>query len=156
MRTTKRFNRNYTRTTHFSRPTGRPNPGWNPGRYPTTSAGFRQPRTECEWRMSSYRAIYWQFTGPGKQTAFSPTNANKWLRFINQGQRIYRFTNTEFSRHFGNQWNNFPPTACLKWLRQKYGTGIKAVTRGRANTWLVAATPNVAGRPFQQYNWNWK
>ncbi len=124
--------------------------------YRTTAPGFSQPRNECQWRMMSYRTIYTQFSGPGKSTIFSPNTAHKWINYINDGCRIYKFSSHEFSRYFGNQWQNpryANPNACYRWLRRKYGAGVKAVTRGRANTWLVAATSNVCARPFQSYTW---
>lgn len=120
--------------------------------YATTARAFTQPRSECQARIGSYRNVYQQFTGTQK-TPFSPTNANKWIKFVNQGFRVFQWNNQDFCRHFGAQWNNNNPTTCFRWMRQKYGTTIKAVTRGRNNTWLVATSPNVAARPFNNYNW---
>jgi hypothetical protein len=167
MPTTRRYNRSNYRTTNYRR--------WNTTRttatrpttarfttkttattYPCAARAFRQPRTECEWRMASYRNVYTQFTGAGAYTYLSPTTANKWIKFVNNGYRIYRFAQNDFTRYFGMQWNTASPTTCYRWMRRKYGAGIKAVTRGRTNTWLVAATPNVTARPFQNYNWSTK
>jgi len=121
-------------------------------RYPCNSPKYRLARTECQWRMGSYRNIYAQFAG-GARTCFSPATANKWLRYINNGVRVYKFNTNEFTRHFGTRMTCTTPTAARQYLRQKYGTRIKDVTRGNNNCWLIATTKNVTGRPFAQYNW---
>jgi len=150
-RTTNRRRWNTTRTNQWNT-----SYHYNPTTYSKNTPAFKQPRTECDWRIASYQAVYNQFSGAGNRTVFSPATANKWIRFINHGYRVYQFTSPQFSRYFGAKWNNENPTACFRWLRRKFGVGIKAVTRGKNNTWLVAATPNVTRRPFQNYNWNWK
>ncbi|MGD8451893.1 MAG: hypothetical protein PVJ57_08745 [Phycisphaerae bacterium] len=147
-RYSKTYNRN-SRTVQNQRPTTQR----KTSNYSCQATAFNQPRQECQWRMGSYRNVYSQFTGATKQTPFSPTQANKWLRYANNGYRIYKFTNKDFTRHFGNQWTNTTPTTCQRWMKQKYGSGIKAVTRGRGNTWLIATTGNVNARPFQNYTW---
>jgi len=121
--------------------------------YMKNSPAFRRPRMECEWRLTSYRNIYSQFAGAGKWTSFSPAAANKWLNYVNRGWHVYKWSNRDFCRYFGYQWQTGSPTACLRWMRQKYGSYIKAVTKGNGNTWLVATTPNVTARPFYNYNW---
>jgi hypothetical protein len=79
--------------------------------------------------------------------------ANKWIRFVNTGGCVYAFSNIDFTRTFGRTCaSNTPNTAC-RMLRQRFGTGIKAVTRGRNGAWLVAASPNVTARPFSNYSW---
>ncbi len=117
------------------------------------SPAFKSVRTECQWRMGSYRSVYTQFAGGGQRTTFSPTNANKWLRYVNSGYRVYKWTPKDFYRYFGHQWQQETPTACYRWMRRKYGTCIKAITRGTGNCWLVATGQNVSGYPFQQYHW---
>ena len=165
MRTTRKYRKTYNRTTtrrqsqtsrrqsNASWSTQSRTRSYSPTTYPCTAPAFKQPRTECQWRIGSYKNIYSQFTGAGKQTMLSPTTANRWVKYINSGYRVYKFSNTHFTRYFGSQWNQHSTTACHKWMKQKYGTGIKAVTRANNNWWLVAATPNVTARPFQTYNW---
>lgn len=122
--------------------------------FATSSPKFNQAKQECTWRMGSYRNVWSQF-GAGSKTQFSPTNANKWTRYVNQGTLVYKFNTNQFSKFFGTQWNkwsNASPTLAKQYLRRKYGTGIKDVTRGN-NCWLVAATKNVTGTLFRNYNW---
>jgi hypothetical protein len=114
---------------------------------------FNNYRKELQAKICSYRTINQQFTGTGKVTAFSPTGANKWIKYVDQGNWVYKFNNTQFCRFFGTHWNHATPNAAFRYLRQKYGTGIKAVTRGKGNSWLVAATPKLNARPFYNYNW---
>ena len=121
--------------------------------FPKNSPAFKRVRNECEWRIGSYRTIYSQFTGAGTKTTFSPTNANKWLNYVNNGYRVYKWSHKDFCKYFGSQWQQGTPTACQRYLKQKYGQGIKAVTRGKANCWLIATTPTVTARPFYNYNW---
>ncbi|MBU0639773.1 MAG: hypothetical protein KKB50_12975 [Planctomycetes bacterium] len=116
---------------------------------------YKNAQCEIQWRIGSYRNINSQFTGAGKVTAFSPTVANRWIKYVNSGMRVYKFKSADFYRHFGNQWQNATPTATARWLKQKYGAGIKAVTRGKANCWLVAANERVSARPFGNY-YNWR
>ena len=120
--------------------------------YPCNSPKYRLARDECQWRMGSYRNIYAQFAG-GTRTCFSPAAANKWIRYVNNGVRVYKFNTNEFTRHFGTRMTYTTPTTARQYLRRKYGTWIKDVTRGNNNCWLVATTKNVPGRPFAQYNW---
>jgi hypothetical protein len=116
--------------------------------YACNSPKFRTVRQECQWRITSYRNVYTQITGPGTKTIFSPTTANKWVRYVNTGVRVFKFTNTEFTRHFGTTWTTRTPKAAWRYLRTKYGPGIKDVTRGKGNCWLVATTKTVTTRPF--------
>jgi len=120
--------------------------------YACSSPKFRTARDECQWRIGSYRNIYSQFAG-GNRTYFSPATANKWVRYVNNGVRVYKFNQNEFARYFGARWATASPTVCRQYLRRKYGAAIKDVTRGNGNCWLVATTKNVTGRPFTTYNW---
>ena len=86
-------------------------------------------------------------------TAFSPTSVNKWIKYVDHGACVYKFNNKDFCKYFGNQWATSSPTSAFRFLKQKFGTGVKAVTRGKANCWLVAATPQMNGRPWNNYNW---
>ena len=124
---------------------------WKGSSYSPTMYG--NVRKELKWRICSYRTLHSQFSGPNKVTAFSPTIANKWLKWVNTGARIYKFSNNDFCKYFGQQWYGASPTAAFRWMKQKYGPGIKGVTRGKANSWLVAATSNFTARPFSNYNW---
>ena len=121
--------------------------------YPCNSPKYSTARNECQWRMGSYRNVWSQFNGTGTKTVFSPTAANKWIKYINNGVRVYKFNNTDFNKYFGTQQSGYTPTAARQWLKKKYGTGIKDVTRGKGNCWLVATTKNVTGRPFSNYTW---
>lgn len=114
---------------------------------------FSTQRRELNCKIESYRTINTQFSGNTRVTAFSPTTAKQWINFVDNGCFVYTFNNAEFCRFFGSQFNNCSPTQAFRTLRTKLGTGIKAVTRGKSNTWLVAATPRVTARPFSTYNW---
>ena len=115
---------------------------------------FNNLRKELQWRICSYRTLNQQFSGVGKVTAFSPTLANRWLKWVNDGARVYKFSNPDFCKYFGKQWYDATPNAAFRWMKQKYGPGIKGVTRGKANNWLIAATTNFTARPFSNYNWH--
>jgi hypothetical protein len=124
--------------------------------WPTTSYSptkYTNYKKELQAKIGSYRTITQQFTGTGKVTAFSPTGANKWIKYVDQGAWVYKWNNAQFCRHFGTNFGNVTPTTAYRWLRQKYGSGIKAVTRGKGNNWLVAAMPKVTARPFFNYTW---
>lgn len=140
-------------TTNRQRATTRKTGVKHTPKFSINSPAYKRAKDECERRIGSYRTIYQQFTGAGMKTTFSPTNAAKWLKFVNNGYCIYKWSNKDFCKYFGNQWQNASPTTCYRWMRQKYGSGIKAVTRGKANSWLVATTPNVTARPFSNYHW---
>ncbi len=114
---------------------------------------YKTYQKNLQAKIGSYRTIWQQFNGTGKVVAFSPTSANKWIKYVDQGAYVYKFSNQQFSKFFGKNWNNPTPTAALRFLKQKYGQGIKAVTKGKNNTWLVAATPKVNARPFSTYTW---
>jgi hypothetical protein len=103
--------------------------------------------------MGSYRNVYSQITPAGSKTSFSPTNANKWMKYVHNGNLVYKFNTAQFSRYFGSRWNQSTPTAARQWMRKKFGAGIKDVTRGKSNCWLVATTKNVTRQPFSNYNW---
>lgn len=119
--------------------------------YPTTK--FSNQRTEITAKIGSFRTINQQVSGAGKVTAFSPATCDKWINLVNDGCNVYKFTNTEFVRIFGSQFNYCTPTVAQRILNNRFGTGIKAVTRGKGNSWLVAATDRVTARPFSNYTW---
>jgi hypothetical protein len=121
--------------------------------YACNSPKFTPVKQECQWRIGSYRNVYTQFTGGGTKTTISPAMANRWIRYINNGNRVYKFNNAQFTRYFGTNWTTGPITAARQYLRRKFGTGIKDVARGKGNCWLVATTKNVTGRPFNNYSW---
>lgn len=114
---------------------------------------FSTARREIQAKIGSYRTLNEQFSGAGKVTAFSPNTCSKWISYVDSGCNVFKFTNNEFCRFFGTQMNNCPPSFAFRTLRNKCGTGIKAVTRGKNNCWLVAATPRVTARPFSTYTW---
>ncbi len=114
---------------------------------------FSITRREIQQRITSYRTLNEQVNGSSGVTAFSPSSANKWVKIVDNGAFVYKFNNNEFSRYFGTQTSSGTPTAAFRTLRKKFGTGIKAVTRGRNNTWLIAASQHVSSRPFSTYNW---
>jgi hypothetical protein len=143
---TTRTYRTHRTTNYAHHPAG----GGQYSRYNPTQ--FRNANQEIQWRLGSYRNIYSQFNGAGT-TPFSPTNANKWIRYVNTGTRVYKFNNQQFTNYFGFQWNNSTPNATYRWMRQKFGAGIKAVARGKGNCWLVAATERITARPFCNYTW---
>ncbi|QOJ14693.1 MAG: hypothetical protein HRU75_08600 [Planctomycetia bacterium] len=123
---------------------------------PTASyspAQYSNIREELQQRASSYRTLYSECSGPGKVTGFSPTTAKSWVRFVNNGCYVYRWNNAEFCRTFGNKFGAFSNTIAFRTLRQRFGAGIKAVTRGKGNCWLIAATNSVTARPFSNYTW---
>lgn len=146
-RTTNRTNRT-TGTNRTNRTTRTPS-----ATYPCNSPKYSPAKSECQWRMGSYRNVYSQFSGGRTKTRFSPTTANKWVKYVNSGNRIYKFNNVEFTRHFGTQWNTNSVTAARQFLRRKFGVAVKDVTRGKGNCWLIATTKNMTGRPFNNYNW---
>lgn len=146
-KTTRTYRRNF-RTGPTAR---RTTSNWQS--YACNSPRFRTAKQECQWRIGSYRNVYSQFTPAGTKTIFSPSAANKWMKYINNGALVYRFNNAQFSKYFGTRWTYSSPTATRQWMRRKYGPGIKDVTRGKGNCWLVATTKNVTARPFGTYNW---
>ena len=121
--------------------------------YTCNSPKFRNIQQECQMRMGSYRNVYTQFTGAGMKTNFSPTTANRWIRYINNGVQVYKFTHTDFCRYFGNRWAQATSKAAQRYLRTHYGSTIKDVTRGKGNCWLIATTRTPTARPFLNYNW---
>jgi hypothetical protein len=120
--------------------------------YACTSPKFRGVRQECQWRIGSYWNVYSQFTGVARNTIFSPTTANKWMRYVNSGVQVYKFNQRDFTRFFGAKWANNTPTATRKYLANKYGTTIKDAARGN-NCWLIAASRTPTARPFTNYTW---
>lgn len=121
--------------------------------YACSSPKFRMAKDECAWRIGSYRNVYSQFSASGSKTVFSPTTANRWIKYINSGVRVYKFNNQDFSKHFGTKWSTGTPTAARQYLKRKYGPGVKDVTRGKGSCWLVATTKNVSGHPFTPSYW---
>ena len=68
---------------------------------------------ECVARIGSYKNVYSQIKGAGK-TTFSPTVANKWVRFCNNGTFVYKFNNAQFVRYFGQGCANLSSSACTR------------------------------------------
>ena len=60
--------------------------------YACNSPKFKTVKGECQWRMGSYRNVYTQFSGTQK-TCISPTVANRWIKYVNNGNRVYKFAN---------------------------------------------------------------
>jgi len=164
--------RNSWRNTRSNRGTGASR-GWNSGNnwsgnswgsYGSSSRStsstsysptqFNNVREQCQQRVTSYRTIASQCSGPGRVNWFSPSTANKFVRYVNSGCLVYKFSNPEFCRSFGRQFSNTNNATAFRLLKNKFGSGIKAVTRGKNNCWLVCASTNVNGRPFSQYNWD--
>ncbi|MCG3125998.1 MAG: hypothetical protein CHACPFDD_00826 [Phycisphaerae bacterium] len=122
------------------------------GYSPTQFSSVKKSIQQC---IGSFRNIQGQFTGGGRVTAFSPTAANKWVRYINNGAFVYKFSNSEFCRQFGARFGQ-PGTSTsnvARTLKAKFGTGIKDVTRGKGGCWLIAASARVTGYPFSSYKW---
>ena len=146
-RTTTRTTNRTTRTTNSSRTATGP-------AYPATK--FSNQRQKIQAAIGSFRTIGQQFNGPGRVVGFSPAAANRWINFVNNGARVYKFSSTQVGRMVG-QTTTSPTTTStttvLRSLQRRYGNGIKAVTQVRGNNWLVAATPTVTARPFSNYNW---
>ncbi len=131
----------------YGRSTGtRSSTSYSPTQYSTA-------RNEIQARVGSYKNLNSQFTGSGRVTAFSPTTANRWIKLVNNGARVFKFSNKEFTQKFGARFGEFTPTAACRELRKKFGQGVKAVTRGKGSNWLVACSPNISARPFGSYNW---
>lgn len=126
--------------------------GWTTSKTYSTNQ-FSTQRRELNCKIESYRTINQQCSGAGRVTAFSPTTCKQWINYVDNGCFVYNFNNAQFCRYFGNQFGNCSPTQAFRTLRSKFGTGIKAVTRGKGNSWLVAATPRVTSRAFTNYNW---
>jgi sugar/nucleoside kinase (ribokinase family) len=123
---------------------------WNPTAYSPNR--FSTCRETITCKIESFRTINEQFRGNGKVTAFSPTTAGRWINYVNDGCNIYKFSNNDFCRSF--RFASYAsPTRAFRQLRNKFGNGIKAVTRGKGGCWLIAATPRVTARPFSTYNW---
>lgn len=124
---------------------------YSPNKYKNVNRDLQQ------W-IGSFRNIRTQFTGAGPVSAFSPTGVNKWIKFVNTGAFIYKFTNADFFKKFNTTFNidsnsNPTATAAQRILKKKFGAGIKGVTRGKGGCWLIAAAPNVSGGPFSSYKW---
>lgn len=142
-RTTNRTTRTTTSTTRNAT---------NPA-YPATK--FSNQRQKIAAAIGSFRTIGQQFNGPGRVVGFSPAAANRWINFVNNGARVYKFSNTQVDRLVGTtgSTSTTSTTNVLRSLQRRFGNGIKAVTQVRGNNWLVAATPSVTARPFTNYNW---
>ncbi len=149
-KTTTTSRKNYATyfTTARNTRTNQPPTSW----YPCNSRHFMTLRNEFQWRIGSYQNVYNQFNS-GRRTVWSPTVANRWMRYVKSGVQVYQFTNREFTRFFGNRFNNANPTVIRKFLTNRYGHSIKDVTRGNNNTWLIAASRTPSGRLFTNYNW---
>lgn len=153
---TNRYNRNSstrnTRTGAWGRSNFSGSGHYTSATWPCNSPKFSAVRDECQTKIGSFRTIYAQCTGAGK-TCFSPSTANKWTRFVNNGACVYQFSGAQFTKTFGRQFNHATPTTAFRMMKRKYGAGIKAVTQGRNNTWLVCASSSITARPFSNYNW---
>lgn len=110
-------------------------------------------KKDLQAKIGSYRTINQQFSGATKVTAFSPTGAGKWIKYVNQGANIYKFSSKDFQKFWGKNWNNPTPTAAYNFMKKKFGVNIKAVTQGKGSYWLVAANPKISARQFTTYNW---
>ncbi len=121
--------------------------------WPCNSPKFRIVRNECQWRMGSYRNVYSQFAGAGRWAYMSPTTANRWIRYVNNGAQVYKFSNRDFCNYWGNKWANANPRTAYQYLKNHYGSIIKDVTRGKGNCWLIATSRTPTARPFNNYNW---
>lgn len=120
--------------------------------WPTTK--FNATKKQIQQTIGSYKALNSQFSGNSTKNFFTPTTAQKWIKFVGSGACVYKFTNQQFCKYFGGQWNNNPSTtAAFSYLKKNFGAGIKGVCRGKGNTWLVAAT-KINGGPFKNYNWS--
>ena len=150
---TSRFTRRSTNRTTTNRTTGwRTTTSSNTGRSFSASS-FNKVTSNIQQKIGSFRNIYSQCTGTG--TTFSPATANKWINLVNNGAFVYKFTGTDFARWFGTNYNpSWSPTTAMRHCRQRFGTGIKAVNRGRGNCWLVCASSSTTARPFNTYNWS--
>lgn len=145
-------------TTYSGFRTGGSTRTWSPSAtYSPTK--FTQQRTQVTTKIASFRNINSQLSGSGKVIAFSPATINRWINFVNSGNCVYKFNSAEFTRKFGRFFPTTTPTTAasptvaLKTLQRQFGQGIKAVTRGKGNNWLIAASPNVNKGPFGSYNW---
>jgi hypothetical protein len=147
-KTTKNYNWNWGHTTR----TLKRNP-IRSATYPCNSPKFRIVKNECQWRMGSYYNVYSQFTGAGRYTYMSPTTANRWIRYVNNGAQVYCFSNRDFCNTWGNKLAHANPRAAYMYLRNHYGSIIKDVTRGKNNCWLIATTRTPTARLFTTYNW---
>jgi hypothetical protein len=143
----KTYNWNYGNAYHTAKrmPT---NTTW-----PCNSPKFRGVRNECQWRMGSYRNVYSQIATAGRWAYLSPTTANRWIRYVNNGAQVYKFSNRDFCNYWGNKWAFANPRTAYQYLRNHYGSMIKDVTRGKGNCWLIATTRFPTARPFNNYNW---
>ncbi|MCH7870955.1 MAG: hypothetical protein IID33_04575 [Planctomycetes bacterium] len=124
-------------------------PTYSPNKYKSVNKNLQQ------W-IGSFRNIRTQFSGAGPVSAFSPTGVNKWIKYVNTGSFVYKFTNADFCKKFSSALNsnsNPTTTAAQRHLTKKFGAGIKGITRGKGGCWLIAATPNVSGGPFSSYKW---
>ncbi len=149
-------------TSKYSRKATSRTTGWGSTTSSTTTntgrsfsaSSYNKVTSSIQQKIGSYRNIWAQCKGTGA-TPFSPTTANKWINLVDNGASVYKFTSNDFSRWFGPQFDtNWTSNTATRYCRQRFGTGIKAVNRGRNNTWLVCATRTVSARPFNTYNWN--
>ncbi len=120
--------------------------------YSCNSRHFTNLKNEFQWRIGSYQNVFNQFN-TGRKTVWSPTVANRWMRYVKNGVQVYQFTTQQFTRFFGPRFNNVNPTVMRKFLTQRYGHMIKDVTRGNRNTWLIATSRTPSSRLFTNYNW---
>ncbi len=136
-----------------SRPsTSRGSTSYNARAYSPTQ--FKNATKCIQQSIGSFRNIATQFSGAGKVTAFSPTTVNKWIKYVNGGTCVYKFTNEQFCRYFGTRFHTpTSPMYAARYLKNRFGAGIKDVARGKGGSWLVAASANVSSGPFKNYKW---
>lgn len=135
------------RTSRTSRSSTTNSSTWSPN-----SPQFKPIKNQCQAWIGSYKNVYSQINTSSK-TSLSPTVANRFVKLINNGSFVYKFSNPQFTQKFGQTAKDLSPTQATKFLQKKFGAGVKSVARGNANCWLVAATPNVQKGPFKSYNW---
>lgn len=148
--TTCRKNFHYNLSHTYNTPKATP---FNPTTWPCNSPKFRIVRNECQWRMGSYQNVYSQFAKAGSRAYMSPTTANRWIRYVNNGSQVYMFSNRQFCNFWGSRFAYVNPRTAYQHLRNRYGTIIKDVTRGKGNCWLIATSRTPTARPFTNYNW---
>jgi hypothetical protein len=105
-------------------------------------------------KINSYRMLCNQTRGPAKFDRPSPTTLHTFANWVNKGAivqtvrpaQVWRWAKTT-GKHFNV---NTPSTAsCKNVLCAKFGKNtIKAVTRTKTGSFMVATTPTVNGRHF--------
>src|SRR5262245_54958418 len=108
-----------------------------------SASSFNKITSNIQQKIGSYRNIWSQFKS-GSTTCFTPGTANKWINLIDNGANVYKFTGNDFARWFGTNYSStWSPSTATRYCKQRFGTGIKAVSRGKGNCWLVCASSTV-------------